>query len=131
MPTVKGMLAGMQTKGSGDGSNPLDNLEKLTTIVKNMMPPPAPAGGMGAGEVFGIVRDVMNLSKEMAPEGGGEGTPWGMIIDKAVEHGTMPPPDAPWGDPRFQKMLVQALHDGGLCREDAKKLAVVKEVFGK
>ena len=86
LATVKGMLAGMQTKGGGDGSNPLDNLEKLTTIVKNMMPPPAPAGGMGAGEVFGIVRDVMNLSKEMAPEGGGsEGTPWGMIIDKAVE----------------------------------------------
>ncbi len=86
LASLEGMLAGMSkgSGGSGDHGNPLDNLEKLTTIVKNLMPAPVAAGGMGAGEVFGIVRDVIGLSKEMAPESS-EGTPWGMIIDKAVE----------------------------------------------
>jgi hypothetical protein len=83
LATVKGMLAGLtQAKGT-DSGNPLDNLEKLTTVIRNITPP-APSGGMGAAEVFGIVRDVMSLSKEMAPESS-EGTPWGLIVEKAVE----------------------------------------------
>jgi hypothetical protein len=83
LATLKGMLAGLTQAKGADSASPLDNLEKLTSVIRNITPPPA-SGGMGAAEVFGIVRDVMSLSKEMAPESS-EGTPWGMIIDKAVE----------------------------------------------
>ena len=55
---------------------------------------------------------------------------WREVIDKAVEHGTMPPPDVPWGDHRFQSMIVQALHRGSQWKDAADKLAVIKEVFG-
>ena len=55
---------------------------------------------------------------------------WREIIDKAVEFDTMPPPDAPWGDHRFQTMIVHALHEGARWKEAADKLAVIKEVFG-
>lgn len=81
LATLKGMVAGMQQQGGA--SNPLDNLEKLTTIVKNMMPA-NPQGGASPSEILAFARESVSFAKEMAPEPG-EGTPWGMIIDKAVE----------------------------------------------
>lgn len=83
LATVKGMLAGMQTRG--EQTNPLDNLEKLTTVMRNLMPP-TPAGGASPNEILSFAREAVGFAKEMAPEPtGGDGTPWGLIIDKAVE----------------------------------------------
>jgi hypothetical protein len=82
LATLKGMVSGMQAQGGG-GTNPLDNLEKLTNIVRNLMPT-APAGGASPNEILSFAREAVGFAKEMAPEPS-DGTPWGMIIDKAVE----------------------------------------------
>ena len=41
------------------------------------------------------------------------------------------PPDTPWRDKLFQQCLVFVLRDTRRWREDAQKLAVIKEIFGK
>ena len=47
----------------------------------------------------------------------------------AMVQGTRPYA-APWGDIRFQEMVMNALARGGIWRRDAEKLAIIREVFG-
>jgi ATP-dependent DNA ligase len=37
---------------------------------------------------------------------------------------------APWGDSVFQRAVIQRLREMYALREDSRKLAIVKEVFG-
>jgi hypothetical protein len=83
LATLKGMLAGMQAKG--EQANPLDNLEKLTTVMRNLMPPQAPTGGAMPSEILQFARDAVGLAKEFTPEPVTEGVPWGLIAEKIVE----------------------------------------------
>jgi hypothetical protein len=86
LATLKGMLAGMQTAKAGESGNPLDNLEKLTTVMKNLMPAAPALPGANPSEMLAFVREAMELGKTAAGgSGDGEGTPWGLIVEKAVE----------------------------------------------
>lgn len=52
------------------------------------------------------------------------------VID-SMRAGNVPTPNNPcWRDPRFHKCLTSALQNVEQVREDARKLAVIKEVFG-
>lgn len=84
LATLKGMLAGMQTAKASEGGSPLDNLEKLTTVMKNLMPA-APMAAGNPSEMLAFVREAMELGRSAVGGGDGEGTPWGTIIEKAVE----------------------------------------------
>jgi hypothetical protein len=85
LATLKGMLAGLTQAKGADAGNPLDNLEKLTTIVKNMMPPTS--GQLDPSAILGFAREAVGFAKEMAPEPAGEVGVWDRILDRAVEPG--------------------------------------------
>lgn len=80
LATLKGMLAGL-TQGKGTAPDPLEMMERLTTVIRNLQPatPAAPAGN--PSEILAFAREAVGFAKEMAP-GADESSAWEKLADK-------------------------------------------------
>lgn len=75
---LRGLVEGL-TQGRAATADPLEMLERLTTIMRNTQPPAAAAGN--PSEILAFAREAVGFAKEMAP-GSGDTSAWEKMIDK-------------------------------------------------
>lgn len=81
---LQGMIEGMKEAGATGAAkqvDPLEMMERLSTIMRNTAPAAAPGN---PSEILAFAREAVGFAKEMAPEPGGAGGegPWEKLIDK-------------------------------------------------
>jgi hypothetical protein len=81
---LEGLVEGLKSGGGAVARNPLDDLAKLTEVMRNLMPQ-NPAPGANPSEILSFAREAVGFAKEMAPEPAGESTPWDKLIEKGIE----------------------------------------------
>lgn len=55
---------------------------------------------------------------------------YGKRLEAVMNNTHMREDSLPWSDPHWQQMVCARLREVGKYRDDAQKLAIIKEVFG-
>jgi hypothetical protein len=90
MARLQGLVEGMKSQAVAPALDPIALIEKLTTVMRNLQPPPvapvAPIDPLAQiDKIVGVVEKVVGVGRDIAPEEPRASTDWGHVIDRGVD----------------------------------------------